>query len=76
MTETLSHWIDGKPQDGADSFSIRRAALLHGVPYFTTAAAARAAAGGIDALELAAIGVKSLQEIHGMGEADSPAGES
>jgi carbamoyl-phosphate synthase large subunit len=68
--------VQPKPQDVADSFSIRRAALLHGVPYFTTAAAARAAAGGIHALELASIGVKSLQEIHGMGEADSPAGES
>ncbi|MEN8181433.1 MAG: carbamoyl-phosphate synthase large subunit [Myxococcota bacterium] len=56
----------------ADSFSIRRAALLHGVPYFTTAAAARAAADGIRALQLASIGVRSLQEIHASGGADAP----
>jgi carbamoyl-phosphate synthase large subunit len=48
----------------ADSAAIRRAALLRGVPYFTTAAAARAAAGAIRALRLESIGVRSLQEIH------------
>jgi len=47
-----------------DSFTIRRAALQRGIPYFTTAAAARAAAGGIRALQTASIGVRSLQEIH------------
>ncbi|UCE87409.1 MAG: ATP-grasp domain-containing protein, partial [Deltaproteobacteria bacterium] len=47
-----------------DSFSIRRVALLRGVPYFTTAAAARAACGAIQALRNATIGVRSLQEIH------------
>jgi carbamoyl-phosphate synthase large subunit len=50
----------------ADSAAIRRAALLRGVPYFTTAAAARAAAGAIRALRLESIGVRSLQEIHGL----------
>jgi carbamoyl-phosphate synthase large subunit len=47
-----------------DSYTIRRAALVRGLPYFTTAAAARAAAGAIRALQLASIGVRSLQEIH------------
>jgi carbamoyl-phosphate synthase large subunit len=52
------------PEAVADSFTIRRATLQRGIPYFTTAAAARAAAGGIRALQLASIGVRSLQEIH------------
>jgi carbamoyl-phosphate synthase large subunit len=68
--------VHPQPEAVADSFSIRRAALLHGVPYFTTAAAAKAAAGGIQALQLASIGVRTLQEIHGMGKVGSPAGES
>jgi carbamoyl-phosphate synthase large subunit len=68
--------VHPQPEAVADSFSIRRAALLHGVPYFTTAAAAKAAAGGIHALQLASIGVRTLQEIHEMGEVGSPAGES
>jgi carbamoyl-phosphate synthase large subunit len=48
----------------ADSAAIRRAALVRGIPYYTTAAAARAAAGAIRALRLESIGVRSLQEIH------------
>ncbi len=48
-----------------DSASIRRSALLRGVPYFTTVAGARAAVGAIRALRENTIGVKSLQEIHG-----------
>jgi carbamoyl-phosphate synthase large subunit len=47
-----------------DSASIRRTALLRGVPYFTTVAAARAGAGAIRALQNESIGVRSLQEIH------------
>jgi carbamoyl-phosphate synthase large subunit len=47
-----------------DSASIRRSALLRQIPYFTTAAAARAAVGAIHALRLGSIGVRSLQEIH------------
>jgi carbamoyl-phosphate synthase large subunit len=47
-----------------DSFAIRRAALLRGLPYFTTASAARAACGAILAVQSASIGVRSLQEIH------------
>jgi carbamoyl-phosphate synthase large subunit len=53
-----------EPEAVADSFAIRRATLQRGIPYFTTAAAARAAAGGIRALQQASIGVRSLQEIH------------
>jgi carbamoyl-phosphate synthase large subunit len=47
-----------------DSSAIRRAALLREIPYFTTAAAARAAVGAIRGLRLESIGVRSLQEIH------------
>ncbi len=52
------------PEAVKDSFSIRRATLLRGTPYFTTLAAARAAAGGIVATGQGTIGVRSLQEIH------------
>ncbi len=47
-----------------DSASIRRSALLRQVPYFTTAAGARAAVGAIRALQLGSIGVRALQDIH------------
>jgi carbamoyl-phosphate synthase large subunit len=47
-----------------DSASIRRSALLRAVPYFTTVAGARAAAGAIRALRLGSIGVRALQDIH------------
>jgi carbamoyl-phosphate synthase large subunit len=47
-----------------DSASIRRAALLREVPYFTTLAGARAAVGAIRALRLESIGVRALQDIH------------
>jgi carbamoyl-phosphate synthase large subunit len=47
-----------------DSSAIRRSALLRQIPYFTTAAAALAAVGGIRGLQLGSIGVRSLQEIH------------
>ncbi|MCG8587901.1 MAG: carbamoyl-phosphate synthase large subunit [Proteobacteria bacterium] len=52
-----------EPEAVADSFSMRRAALLRGVPYFTTLAAAKAAADAVRALQLESIGVRSLQEI-------------
>ena len=68
--------VHPQPDAVADSFSIRRAALLHGIPYVTTAAAAKASAGGIRALQLASIGVRTLQEIHGLGKAGSAAGGS
>jgi carbamoyl-phosphate synthase large subunit len=52
------------PQSVRDSASIRRSALLRAVPYFTTLAGARAAAGAIRALQLESIGVRALQDIH------------
>ena len=52
-----------------DSASIRRTALLRNLPYFTTAAGARAAAGAIRALQQESIGVRTLQEIHGLEDA-------
>jgi carbamoyl-phosphate synthase large subunit len=47
-----------------DSFSIRRTALTRDVPYFTTVAAARAAAQAIGALQRGQLDVRSLQEYH------------
>jgi carbamoyl-phosphate synthase large subunit len=47
-----------------DSASIRRETLMHGVPYFTTLAAARAAVGAIDAMRQGPLEVRSLQEYH------------
>jgi carbamoyl-phosphate synthase large subunit len=47
-----------------DSASLRRTALMQGVPYFTTVAAARAGASAIRALQAESIGVRALQEIH------------
>ncbi len=44
----------------ADSFSLRRAALVNGVPYFTTVAGSRAAVGGIAALRQGALEVAPL----------------
>ncbi len=63
--------VGADPRSVADSSSIRRAALTQGVPYFTTAAAACAAVGGIRALQLESIGVRALQETHSrIGEAE------
>jgi carbamoyl-phosphate synthase large subunit len=45
-----------------DSFSLRRTALVRDIPYFTTLAAARAAAQAIAALGKNGAGVRSLQE--------------
>jgi len=45
-----------------DSFSIRRSALVYGVPYFTTISGAKAASLGIEALIKEGMGVKPLQE--------------
>jgi carbamoyl-phosphate synthase large subunit len=45
-----------------DSYSIRRTTLTHGVPYFTTMSAAKAAVRGIEALRAKPLQVKSLQE--------------
>ncbi len=46
----------------ADSFSIRRNALINNVAYFTTTAGARAAVDGILAMQRQDLGVKPLQE--------------
>jgi carbamoyl-phosphate synthase large subunit len=58
--------VGSDPTAVRDSASIRRTALLRGIPYFTTVAAARAGAGAIHALQAESIGVRSLQEIHGL----------
>jgi carbamoyl-phosphate synthase large subunit len=46
----------------ADSFSIRRNALMHGVTYFTTIAGAKAAVDAILAISREELGVKPLQD--------------
>jgi len=56
--------VEEDPEIVRDSVIIRRAALTRGIPYFTTAAGARAGVGAIRALQLESIGVRSLQEIH------------
>src|SRR5262245_45077048 len=48
-------------QDIADSFSIRREALMQNVPYFTTVQAARMAVGGLEALARGELPVRSIQ---------------
>ncbi|MBI3797208.1 MAG: carbamoyl-phosphate synthase large subunit, partial [Deltaproteobacteria bacterium] len=55
-------------QTVADSFSIRRSALECRVPYFTTIAAADAAAEGIARLHQGLLHVRSLQEYHHVNE--------
>ena len=46
----------------ADSFSIRRTALMNNIAYFTTAAGARAAADGIISMKAQEFSVKPIQE--------------
>ena len=48
-------------QSIADSFSLRHAALINGIPYFTTVAGSRAAVSGITALRRGALEVATLQ---------------
>jgi len=57
--------VDAEPKALRDSFAIRRATLNQGIPYFTTAAAVRAAAGAVRATRLGSIGIRPLQEVHG-----------
>ena len=52
-------------QSKADSFYIRRTALVYNIPYFTTLAAARAVAHAITHLIREDLTVRSLQEYHG-----------
>ena len=47
-----------------DSYSIRRAAVTMGIPYFTTLAAAFAAAEAIRTLRQCEMGIRPLQEYH------------
>jgi carbamoyl-phosphate synthase large subunit len=56
--------VEPEPRAARDSLAMRRSALQRGLPYFTTAAGARAAVSAIRALQLESIGVRSLQEIH------------
>jgi carbamoyl-phosphate synthase large subunit len=56
--------VSSEPAAVRDSASIRRAALLRNLPYYTTLAGARAAVGAIRALRLESIGVRALQDIH------------
>jgi carbamoyl-phosphate synthase large subunit len=46
----------------ADSFSIRRETLMHGIPYYTTVQAGRTAVEGLEALAKGDLGVKPLQD--------------
>ena len=52
-------------QSKADSFYIRRTALVYNIPYFTTLSAARAVAHAITHLIREDLSVRSLQEYHG-----------
>jgi carbamoyl-phosphate synthase large subunit len=45
----------------ADSFSLRRTALMEGIPHYTTMAGARAAVEAISALQTDSLEVESLQ---------------
>ncbi len=47
-----------------DSFSLRRTALMSGIPYFTTVAAMRAAVAAMAALQKSGVGCKALQDYH------------
>jgi len=49
----------------SDSFSIRRTALTHNIPHYTTLAGARAAVGAIEALRSGALDVAPLQSYFG-----------
>jgi carbamoyl-phosphate synthase large subunit len=49
-------------QEISDSFSIRREALMHGLPYYTTVQAARMAVEALEALARGPLGVRPLQD--------------
>jgi carbamoyl-phosphate synthase large subunit len=68
--DVVMNTVGPDPKAIGDSKSMRRAALLRGIPYFTTLAAMRAAAGAITAIRRESIGVRSLQAIHGTAAAD------
>ena len=54
----------GDKTSQADSYSIRRTALNHAIPYFTTVAEARAAVRGIEAVLKQGFQIKPLQAYH------------
>ncbi|MBI4401480.1 MAG: carbamoyl-phosphate synthase large subunit [Nitrospirae bacterium] len=54
----------GSESSQADSASIRRESLHHGIPYYTTIPGARAAAMGIEATLKKGLRIRSLQEYH------------
>jgi carbamoyl-phosphate synthase large subunit len=62
--DLVMNTVEADPRALKDSFAIRRAALQRGLPYFTTFAAIRAAAGAVRALRHGTIGVRALQEVH------------
>ena len=62
--DLVMNTVEADPRAVKDSFAIRRAALQRGLPYFTTFAAVRAAAGAVRALRQGTIGVKPLQDVH------------
>jgi carbamoyl-phosphate synthase large subunit len=51
----------------ADSYSIRRQTLMHGIPYFTAITSCRAAVAAIEALQAGPLTVKCLQEYQAAG---------
>jgi carbamoyl-phosphate synthase large subunit len=53
-------------QEIADSFSIRRETLMHGVPYYTTVQAGRMAVEALEALARGALEVQPLQDYLGL----------
>ena len=57
----------------ADDYAIRRAALMHGVPYTTTMSAASAASDAVIALRSRTGSVRSLQEWHEKATVERPA---
>ncbi len=48
----------------ADSYSIRRSSLVHGIPYSTTVAGAKAAIHGIAAIKKEGLEVKAIHDFH------------
>ncbi len=59
--------VINSPQDDSsqyDGYVVRRAAIMHNIPYTTTMAGAHAAAAGIEALQKEEIAVHALQDYH------------
>ena len=51
-------------QSQYDDHAVRRAAIMHSIPYTTTLAGARAAAAGIESLQRTPLKVRALQDYH------------